>query len=144
MTNNDDLALKAEQCANILENIAGFESDDIDGDDIDLRFDLDGLDTGCTVSIVGQCQGAADALRALLAERDADKKRIAEQRQYYEGVIADGSKRIAKLEAQTASIKFPKEDIRDASDFSWTAEVVPLDVVKEACAAAGIKLEVEE
>lgn len=31
---------------------------------------------------------------------DAAEKRIAEQREYYEGVIADGSKRIAELEAK--------------------------------------------
>ncbi|WP_410467789.1 ead/Ea22-like family protein [Salmonella enterica] len=30
---------------------------------------------------------------------DAAEKRIAEQREYYEGVIADGSKRIAELES---------------------------------------------
>jgi len=78
MTNNDELAMQAEQCANILENISGFEPDDIDGDAVDLRFDLDGMDTGCTVSLVEQCQHASDALRSLLAERDADKKRISE------------------------------------------------------------------
>lgn len=78
MTNNDELSLNAEQCANILENISGFEPDDIDGDAVDLRFDLDGTDTGCTVSIVEQCKHAADALRALLRERDANKKLIAE------------------------------------------------------------------
>lgn len=78
MTNNDELAMSAEQCAIILENISGFETDDIDGDAVDLRFDLDGMDTGCTVSLLEQCQHAADALRALLAERDADKKRISE------------------------------------------------------------------
>lgn len=85
MTNNDELAMQAEQCANILENISGFEPDDIDGDAVDLRFDLDGMDTGCTVSLVEQCQHASDALRSLLAERDADKKRISEfqRKEYY-------------------------------------------------------------
>lgn len=34
---------------------------------------------------------------ALLDELEAAEKRIAEQREYYEGVIADGSKRIAEL-----------------------------------------------
>ncbi|ENE1470064.1 ead/Ea22-like family protein, partial [Salmonella enterica] len=36
----------------------------------------------------------------LRVELEAAKKRIAEQREYYEGVIADGSKRIAELEAK--------------------------------------------
>ncbi|QLR51841.1 ead/Ea22-like family protein [Citrobacter freundii] len=37
---------------------------------------------------------------ALLDELEAAEKRIAEQREYYEGVIADGSRRIAELEAR--------------------------------------------
>ncbi|EHP6082508.1 ead/Ea22-like family protein [Escherichia coli] len=37
---------------------------------------------------------------ALLASLEAAEKRIAEQREYYEGVIADGSRRIAELEAK--------------------------------------------
>ncbi|EJB3261756.1 ead/Ea22-like family protein [Salmonella enterica] len=36
----------------------------------------------------------------LYEKLEAAKKRIAEQREYYEGVIADGSKRIAELEAK--------------------------------------------
>ncbi|EIB0627993.1 hypothetical protein U0E17_002517 [Salmonella enterica] len=36
---------------------------------------------------------------------DAAEKRNAEQREYYEGVIADGSKRIAELEARTVVVK---------------------------------------
>lgn len=39
---------------------------------------------------------------SLLDELEAAEKRIAEQREYYEGVIADGSKRIAELAALTA------------------------------------------
>ncbi|HDC1924770.1 TPA: ead/Ea22-like family protein [Salmonella enterica] len=35
---------------------------------------------------------------------DAAEKRNAEQREYYEGVIADGSKRIAELEARTVTL----------------------------------------
>lgn len=37
---------------------------------------------------------------ALLDELEAAEKRIAEQREYYEGVIADGSRRIAELDAR--------------------------------------------
>lgn len=40
----------------------------------------------------------ATAVKAILDELEATEKRIAEQREYYEGVIADGSKRIAELE----------------------------------------------
>ncbi|MFV4848854.1 ead/Ea22-like family protein [Citrobacter freundii] len=37
---------------------------------------------------------------AMLDELEAAEKRIAEQREYYEGVIADGSRRMAELEAK--------------------------------------------
>lgn len=45
----------------------------------------------------------ATAVKAILDELEATEKRIAEQREYYEGVIADGSKRIADLTDQKAT-----------------------------------------
>ncbi|ENV4339071.1 ead/Ea22-like family protein [Salmonella enterica] len=39
-----------------------------------------------------------EAACSLVEENETLKRRIAEQREYYEGVIADGSKRIAELE----------------------------------------------
>ncbi|EBI8700563.1 hypothetical protein DMZ99_17415 [Salmonella enterica subsp. enterica serovar Gatuni] len=106
--------------------ISQFEASDIDSDDIDLRFEVDGTETGTTVSIVDECGHAAQIITALLDELEhyksreervtklvldnstswdalyekleAAEKRIAEQREYYEGVIADGGKRIAELE----------------------------------------------
>ncbi|EBD9310630.1 ead/Ea22-like family protein [Salmonella enterica] len=50
---------------------------------------------------------------------DAAEKRNAEQREYYEGVIADGSKRIAELEARTVILPEPiivlhRRDFTDA------------------------------
>ncbi|EBT1274505.1 ead/Ea22-like family protein [Salmonella enterica] len=49
---------------------------------------------------------------ALYEKLEAAEKRIAEQREYYEGVIADGSKRIAELEAnQGKPVMFIDGDI---------------------------------
>ncbi|EBC6125678.1 ead/Ea22-like family protein [Salmonella enterica] len=45
----------------------------------------------------------------LYEKLEAAEKRIAEQREYYEGVIADGSKRIAELEAR--AVNFPKRSV---------------------------------
>ncbi|EMB4340269.1 ead/Ea22-like family protein [Citrobacter freundii] len=56
------------------------------------------------VTIFGS--GDSDVLE-LLDELEAAGKRIAEQREYYEGVISDGSRRIAKLEARDET-KFVK------------------------------------
>ncbi|MGU7119071.1 ead/Ea22-like family protein [Salmonella enterica subsp. enterica serovar Pomona] len=41
----------------------------------------------------------------LYEKLEAAEKRIAEQREYYEGVIADGSKRIAELESKNANLR---------------------------------------
>ncbi|ECI0123798.1 ead/Ea22-like family protein [Salmonella enterica subsp. enterica] len=46
-----------------------------------------------------------DDMRQAREQLEAAEKRIAEQREYYEGVIADGSKRIAELEARTKPAK---------------------------------------
>ncbi|EGK5972832.1 ead/Ea22-like family protein [Salmonella enterica] len=122
------LVSKAKASVFTMRYISQFEASDIDSDDIDLRFEVDGTETGTTVSIVDECGHAAQIITALLDEniqlqrgkdaleavalalalRDdmrqareqlaAAEKRNAEQREYYEGVIADGSKRIAELE----------------------------------------------
>ena len=81
MSNIDKQVLRerAESTISILENIAGFEPSDIDGDTLELRLETEGgFDTGCDVSIVDQCQKAADVVRALLDELEAKDKRIAE------------------------------------------------------------------
>ncbi|EOF5091064.1 ead/Ea22-like family protein [Salmonella enterica] len=120
------LVSKAKASVFTMRYISQFEASDIDSDDIDLRFEVDGTETGTTVSIVDECGSAAQIITALLDELEhyksreervtklvldnstswdvlyekleAAEKRIAEQREYYEGVIADGSKRIAELE----------------------------------------------
>lgn len=120
------LVSKAKASVFTMGYISQFEASDIDSDDIDLRFEVDGTETGTIVSIVDECGHAAQIITALLDELEhyksreervtklvldnstswdalyekleAAEKRNAEQREYYEGVIADGSKRIAELE----------------------------------------------
>ncbi|EHN5986327.1 ead/Ea22-like family protein [Salmonella enterica] len=124
------LISKAKASVFTMRYISQFEASDIDSDDIDLRFEVDGTETGTTVSIVDECGHAAQIITALLDELetkeeqranwfqmaqklgedlDAAERRNAEQREYYEGVIADGSKRIAELEAKLANpVSLPK------------------------------------
>ncbi|WP_447841335.1 ead/Ea22-like family protein [Enterobacter ludwigii] len=86
MSNIDKRALRdsAESTIGILKNIAGFEPSDIDGSTVELRFETeDGFDTGCDVSIVDQCQKAADVIRALLDELEAKDKRIADLKEAF-------------------------------------------------------------
>ncbi|WP_338815903.1 ead/Ea22-like family protein [Enterobacter hormaechei] len=86
MSNIDKRALRerAESTIGILENIAGFEPSDIDGDTVELRFETEGgFDTGCDVSIVDECQKAADVVRALLDELEAKDKQIADLKEAF-------------------------------------------------------------
>ncbi|END28129.1 ead/Ea22-like family protein [Escherichia coli] len=176
MSNIDKRALRhsAESIIGILENIAGFEPSDIDGDSVELRFETeDGFDTGCDVSIVDQCQKTADVVRALLdelernqqyikrrdqenedialtvgklrVELEAAKSKLNEQREYYEGVIADGSKRIAELEER--EILLPeRSSMLHRTDFHEDYQTVMAYKVSEvidAIRATGIRIKGE-
>lgn len=73
---------------------------------------------------------------------DAAEKRNAEQREYYEGVIADGSKRIAELEAREISLP-ERSSMLYRTDFHEDYHTVMAykvsDVIAAIC-AAGIKV----
>ncbi len=103
-----------------------------------------------------QLQREKDAIEAVaLALRDdmqqareqleAAEKRNAEQREYYEGVIADGSKRIAELEAREVTLPQRLQPGADGYD-DWyvhsadDGEYLKADDVIAAIRAAGIKV----
>lgn len=60
------LVSKAKASVFTLEYISQFEPADIDSDDVDLRFEIDGRDTGTNVSIVDECGQAAKVIVALV------------------------------------------------------------------------------
>ncbi|HGG8853882.1 TPA: ead/Ea22-like family protein [Enterobacter roggenkampii] len=102
MSNIDKRALRdsAESTISILENIAGFEPSDIDGDSVELRFETeDGFDTGCDFSIVDQCQKAADVIRALLDELEAKEKYAKDRDAENEGLMLTVGRLRAEREA---------------------------------------------
>ena len=107
MSNIDKRALRhsAESIIGILENIAGFEPSDIDGDSVELRFETeDGFDTGCDVSIVDQCQKTADVVRALLDERERNQQYIKRRDQENEDIALTVGKLRVELEAANERI----------------------------------------
>ncbi|POT26585.1 hypothetical protein C3433_13385 [Citrobacter freundii] len=107
MSNIDKQSLRdnAESTIGILENIAGFEPSDIDGDAVELRFETEGgFDTGCDVSIVDQCQKAADVVRALLDELEAKDKSISFLKDQL-AQLANFNPDWDKLEAATDSLR---------------------------------------
>ncbi|MDQ6153453.1 hypothetical protein NMF55_00455 [Pseudomonas aeruginosa] len=67
----------------VLRNIGAMDAEDIDGDNVDLRFeDAEGRDTGCDVSIVEYAEKAADLLEQqdrIVGELRADRDSWAEQ-----------------------------------------------------------------
>ncbi|ECI4755895.1 ead/Ea22-like family protein [Salmonella enterica subsp. diarizonae] len=89
-----------------------------------------------------------DDMRQAREQLEAAEKRIAEQREYYEGVIADGSKRIAELEAREVTLPQRLQPGTDGYD-DWyvhsedDGEYLKADDVIEASRAAGIKVKGE-
>lgn len=63
----------------------------------------------------------ATAVKAILDELEAAEKRIAEQREYYEGVIADGSKRIAELERSETQLINERDSAESALNDAYKA-----------------------
>ncbi len=103
MSNIDKRALRhsAESIIGILENIAGFEPSDIDGDSVELRFETeDGFDTGCDVSIVDQCQKTADVVRALLDELERNQQYIKRRDQENEDIALTVGRLRVELEGK--------------------------------------------
>ncbi|EHU4134057.1 ead/Ea22-like family protein [Salmonella enterica] len=62
-----------------------------------------------------------DDMRQAREQLKAAEKRIAEQREYYEGVIADGSKRIAELERSETQLINERDDAESALNDAYKA-----------------------
>lgn len=80
MTDITELALlvsKAKASVFTLEYISQFEPADIDSDDVDLRFEVDGRDTGTNVSIVDECGQAAKVIGTLVEALEKAQQRNA-------------------------------------------------------------------
>ena len=82
---------------------------------------------------------------SLVEALEKAQQRIDSQREYYDGVIADGGKRIAALESRT--VKLPKRHSmllrEDFNEDYHTEMAYKADEVHASLAAAGIKVEAE-
>lgn len=107
----------AESNINILENIAGYDPEDIDGDTVELRFEHEkGYEAGCDVSIVDQCQTAADVIRLLLAERDAGQEATVKAQRmadYWKSQCREIADHCEKLQGQVAERDADKSRITE-------------------------------
>lgn len=144
------LVSKAKASVFTLEYISQFEHADIDSDDVDLRLEVDGRDTGTNVSIVDECGQAAKAIGALVealekaqTERDEYRNRLKLER----SILEDADKRIAELESRT--VKLPALCVGVVQ--GGHAVMVPYaaghwfnkTAILEMLADAGIKVEAE-
>ncbi|HFD4316905.1 TPA: hypothetical protein ACF3VE_005458 [Pseudomonas aeruginosa] len=104
------------EVAFVLRNIGAMDAEDIDGDNVDLRFeDAEGRDTGCDVSIVEYAEKAADlfeqhdrivgALRAENAKLSEALDRWPLIRDSLKLRLADALARVAALESKLAELE---------------------------------------
>ncbi|MRT01927.1 hypothetical protein [Ewingella americana] len=85
-TDIEALRDSAECMANLLDNLAGYEPQDIDMDTVEIRFeDGNGFDTGCDISVVDTAQKSADIIRSLLDQLEAERQ----QREAAEAELAE-------------------------------------------------------
>ncbi|MDI3835062.1 hypothetical protein QK368_26405 [Pseudomonas aeruginosa] len=94
------------EVAFVLRNIGAMDAEDIDGDNVDLRFeDAEGRDTGCDVSIVEYAEKAADLFEQhdrIVGELRADRDSWAEQA---EQRLADWDEMRKERDAALAEVK---------------------------------------
>ncbi|HBR3598387.1 ead/Ea22-like family protein [Klebsiella pneumoniae] len=163
MTDITELALlvsKAKASVFTLEYISQFEPADIDSDDVDLRFEVDGMDTGTNVSIVDECGQAAKVIGELVEALEKVQQRNVELENYAEAEATGADKaaedsvywmkRCKELESRTVTVKLPDEvDML----LNHLEDVLPFEVFQlidahkwnavSRLSAAGIKCEVE-
>ncbi|HBV2215185.1 TPA: hypothetical protein MDR63_004729 [Klebsiella quasipneumoniae] len=133
MTDITELALlvsKAKASVFTLEYISQFEPADIDSDDVDLRFEVDGRDTGTNVSIVDECGQAAKVIGTLVE------------------ALEKAQQRISRLESR--SVKLPKAMSIEGgaycsahAHYDSDGEYYDRADVEEMLSVAGIKVEAE-
>ncbi|UNI77119.1 hypothetical protein KpnSVR6602_69 [Klebsiella phage KpnS_VR6602] len=124
------LVSKAKASVFTLEYISQFEPADIDSDDVDLRFEVDGRDTGTNVSIVDECGQAAKVIGTLVE------------------ALEKAQQQITQLESRAVNLPDINEYLAEVHDktlnraFRLLAEGVRAGDVA-AMRAAGIKVEAE-
>ncbi|MDT0990794.1 hypothetical protein [Pseudomonas aeruginosa] len=128
------------EVAFVLRSIGAMDAEDIDGDNVDLRFeDAEGRDTGCDVSIVEYAEKAADLFEQhdrivgeLRSERDAANARLHEvatacatAEQERDAALA----RVAELESKLAELEMqaPVAFLYRGTDMGDQLTIIRLD-----------------
>ena len=108
---NEDIALTVgklliENGQLVADTLRHLADNEIDSDYFAITSTNDnGTEIDHEMSITDYALQAAGTVDELVAALEAAKSKLNEQREYYEGVIADGSKRIAELESGSQAQK---------------------------------------
>ena len=86
--------------------------------------------------LFSQCEAA----RGRIAELEESHAQVIQSRDHYKRMSEEGLKQLA--ESRTVTVKLPKDHVDDADLFGWGVVVVPLEALKEACADAGVTVEI--
>lgn len=151
MTDITELALlvsKAKASVFTLEYISQFEPADIDSDDVDLRFEVDGRDNGTNVSIVDECGQAAKVIGALVVALEKAQGMEAYWKTQCRGITDHCEELqacIAELESRTVTVKLPDlRQVVSGDRYVWSDGVFNYSQdVKAELTSKGIKWEAE-
>ena len=145
---NEDIALTVgklliENGQLVADTLRHLADNEIDSDYFAITStNENGTEIDHEMSITDYALQAAGTVDELVAALEAAKSKLNEQREYYEGVIADGSKRIAELEER--EILLPeRSSMLHRTDFHDDYQTVMAYKVSEVIAAiraAGIRI----
>ncbi|MES3284619.1 ead/Ea22-like family protein [Klebsiella aerogenes] len=82
------------------------------------------------------------ALRQRIAELEEAEQQLCAANVTLDAREELAERQLAKMESRAATVKLLKDHVDEADLFGWGVVVVPLEALKEACADAGVKVEV--
>lgn len=150
MTDITELALlisKAKASVFTLEYISQFEPADIDSDDVDLRLEVDGRDTGTNVSIVDECGQAAKVIGALVEALASEKRICATWRKTAEAnseKLEKAQQRIGKLEKKLTDHKRMNQEMAKAMLTPNDSDAAGMEIAALRQRIAGLEREQEQ
>lgn len=81
-------------------------------------------------------------LRQRISELEESNAQVIHSRDHYKRMSEEGLKQLAV--SRTVTVKLLKDHVDDADLFGWGVVVVPLEALKEACADAGVTVEIAD
>ena len=143
---NELLCANGNETANLLRHLGDNE---IDSDYFAVVSECEsyGKETDAELSITEFALRAAGYVDALVEALEKAQQLATQQGNIacalFDEVTAQ-RQRIADLESRTVTVKLSKDHVDDADLFGWGVIVVPLEALKEACADAGVTVEITD